>query len=223
MRSGTFPASQKAAIVVPALKKSTLDPLDMANYRPISNLSFVSKLLERCVNDQLSGHLRANDLLPEVQSAYRSNHSTETAVLKVLSDAYAAADNKDVTLLCLLDLSAAFDTVDHGLLLARLRHTYGLRGPVLDWFQSYLSDRSQVVCYNGQTSAATTVAYVLASRRVQFSDQTCSSCTLRRSSPSLESTVSQHTPTLMTSSFTTTLTRLAVRRSCRVCLPALRK
>ena len=82
MRSGAFPASQKAAIVVPALKKSTLDPIDIANYRPISNLSFVSKLLE--VNDQLSGHLRANDLLPEVQSAYRSNHSTETTVLKVL-------------------------------------------------------------------------------------------------------------------------------------------
>jgi hypothetical protein len=153
MRNGTFPTGQKAAIVVPVLKKSTLDPLDMSNYRPISNLSFVSKLLERCVNDQLNGHLRANGLLPDEQSAYRRHHSTETAVLKVLSDAYAAADDKEVTLLCLLDLSAAFDTVDHGILLERLRHTYGLRGPVVDWFQSYLSDRTQSVSYNGQVSA----------------------------------------------------------------------
>ena len=99
MRSGTFPASQKAAIVVPVLKKSTLDPLDMSNYRPISNLSFISKLLERCVNDQLNRHLHVNRLLPEEQSAYRSHHSTETAVLKVLSDAYAAADGKQITLL----------------------------------------------------------------------------------------------------------------------------
>ena len=64
-----------------------------------------------------------------------------------------------MTLLCLLDLSAAFDTVDHGLLLARLRHTYSLRRLVLDWFQSYLSERSQVVRYNDQTPAATTVCF----------------------------------------------------------------
>ena len=159
MRSGTFPASQKVAIVVPALKKSTLDPLDMSNYRPISNLSFISKLLERCVNDQLNRHLHVNGLLPEEQSAYRSHHSTETAVLKVLSDAYAAADGKQVTLLCLLDLSAAFDTVDHAILLDRLRHTYGLRGSVLGWFQSYLSGRSQSVSYNGQLSAAVTIRF----------------------------------------------------------------
>jgi hypothetical protein len=159
MRSGTFPATQKAAIVVPALKKSTLDPLNMANYRPISNLSFVSKLLERCVHDQLNKYLRIHDLLPEVQSAYRSYHSTESAVLKVLSDVYAAADNKEVTLLCLLDLSAAFDTVDHVILVRRLYHAYGLRGPVLRWFQSYLTGRSQVICYNGQSSAAHAVCF----------------------------------------------------------------
>ena len=159
MSSGTFPASQKVAIVTPALKKSTLDPLDMSNYRPISNLSFISKLLERCVNDQLNGHLDANGLLPEEQSAYRSHHSTETAVLKVMSDAYSAADLKQVTLLCLLDLSAAFDTVDHTILLDRLHHTYGLRGHVLGWFQSYLSNRSQSVCYNGQMSAVMTIRF----------------------------------------------------------------
>ena len=159
MRSGVVPSSHKAAIVVPVLKKPTLDPLDMNNYRPISNLSFVSKLLERCVNKQLNNHLEVNDLLPAVQSAYRSRHSTETAVLKVLSDVYAAADDRHVTLLCLLDLSAAFDTVDHTILLHRLSHTFGLRGSVLDWFRSYLTDRTQSVLYNGQMSAVMTIRF----------------------------------------------------------------
>ena len=69
-----------------------LDPHDPGNYRPISNLSYVSKLLERCVNDQLHSYLSKNNLIPAVQSAYRKQHSTETAVLKVLSDIYSAAD-----------------------------------------------------------------------------------------------------------------------------------
>jgi len=159
MRFGSFPTSQKTAIVVPALKKPSLDPLDMSNYRPISNLSFVSKLLERCVNTQLNRHLKANGLLPESQSAYRSQHSTETAVLKVLSDAYAAADIKHVTLLCLLDLSAAFDTVDHDILLGRLQHMFGLCGPVLNWFRSYLTGRTQSVMFNGELSAAMQIQF----------------------------------------------------------------
>jgi hypothetical protein len=76
---------------------------------------------------------------------YRIHHSTQTAVLEVPSDAYAAADCKQVTLLYFLVISAALDTVDPTILLDRQRHTYGLRGPVLGWFQSYLSNRSQSV------------------------------------------------------------------------------
>jgi len=97
MSQGVVPVSQKQAIVVPALKKPFLDPYDLGNYRPISNLSFVSKLLERCVNVQLTAYLTENGLIPQEQSAYRKHHSTETAVLKVLSDAYAAADVRHVT------------------------------------------------------------------------------------------------------------------------------
>ena len=153
--------------------------------------------------------------------AYHSSHSTETAVLKVLSDAYASADNKDVTLLCLLDLSAAFDAVDHSLLLARLRHTYGLRGPVLDWFQSYLSDRSQVVSYNGQTSAATTVCFGVPQGSVLGPNLFILYSAEVIAIAGKHGFSAQPTPT--TSSFTTTLARLAVRRSYHVCLPALRK
>ena len=104
----------------PILKKANLDAHVPGNYRPISNLSYLSKLLERCVNTQLNEYLSANNLLPSVQSAYRKFHSTESAVLKVLSDIYSAADEKMVTLLGLLDLSAAFDTVDHQILYDRL-------------------------------------------------------------------------------------------------------
>ena len=79
-----------------------------------------------------------NDLLPDLQSAYRAHHSTETAVLKVLSDILLALDTGDLAVLTLLDLSAAFDSVDHNTLLRRLQTSYGLSGNVMNWFASYL-------------------------------------------------------------------------------------
>ena len=124
----------------------------MGNYRPVSNLTVLSKLLERCVYEQISTYLQCNGLLPERQSAYRRYHSTETAMLRLLSDAYVAADAGRVTLLSLLDLSAAFDTVDHSILIERLRRTHGFGGCVLDWIQSYLTGRTQFVRFNGHTS-----------------------------------------------------------------------
>ena len=102
------------------LEKSNLDAHTAGNYRLISNLSYLSKLLERCVNKQLNDYLSANNLIPSVQSEYQKFHSTESAVLKVLSDIYAAAHEKMILLLGLLDLSAAFDTVDHQILFDRL-------------------------------------------------------------------------------------------------------
>jgi len=90
---------------------------DMANYRPVSNVTFMSKIVERAVAEQLHQYLEVNRLLPRHQSAYRRHHSTETAMLRVVSDVLTAADAQQVTLLGLLDLSAAFDYVDHQLLL----------------------------------------------------------------------------------------------------------
>ena len=127
-----FPTSQKCASVTPARKKVTLDPFDLGNYRPISNLTFVSKLLEHAAQEQIVGYATENKLLPDTQSAYQKHRSTETATLKVLSDVYEAADSGKLTLLGLLDLSAAFDTVDHQILLGRLRHSFGISGTVLN-------------------------------------------------------------------------------------------
>ena len=125
--------------------KLLLDPADVKSYRPISNLSFISKLLERIVSKQLVKYLQDNDLLPSLQSAYRANHSTETAVLKILADILQALDSGNFALVTLLDLSAAFDSVDHDTLLRRLQTSYGLGGEVSDWFCSYLSGRLQHV------------------------------------------------------------------------------
>ena len=104
----------------------SLDAQDIRNYRLVSNLSFVSKLVKRIVASQLKDYLMLNNLLPQLQSAYRQHHSTETAMLKVLSDAFLAADSPKVNLLALLDLSAAFDCVDHDILLHRLQSSFGL-------------------------------------------------------------------------------------------------
>lgn len=105
----------------------------------------VSKILERLVARQVVDYTQVKDLLPDQQSAYRRNYSTETAILGVLTDVLQAVDEGDVAALVLLDLSAAFDTVDHDILLQRLQVSYGFRGSVLNWFRSYLCRRQQTV------------------------------------------------------------------------------
>ena len=101
---------------------------------------------------QILDHLNSNNLLSNFQSAYRRGHSTETALLKVANDLLTAMDTGKVSLLSLLDLSSAFDTVDHDILLQRLQHTFGFEGTVLAWLRSYLSGRTQTVCINGKYS-----------------------------------------------------------------------
>ena len=139
------PLSLKTALIRPLLKKSGLDKEVLKNYRPVSNLSFISKVLEKVVAKRLDDHMLDNNLYSSVQSAYREHHSTETALLKVQSDILTALDSGSGAVLLMLDLSAAFDTIDHGILLSRLNSLYGISGDALDWFKSYLSNRVQRV------------------------------------------------------------------------------
>jgi len=127
LTEGHIPQTQKIANIVPHLKKHGLDESDYKNYRPVSNLSFLSKLLEKTVAAQLNDFLLMNGKMPTYQSAYRRHHSTETALLKVFSDICRAVDDGNTCLLGLLDLSASFDTVDHEILLKRLGVTFGIR------------------------------------------------------------------------------------------------
>ena len=142
---GIFPSLFKKSLVHPLIKKDNLDADVFVNYRPISNLSFLSKTLERIVASQIEGYLTTNGLFAKMQSAYRKHHSTETALLRVVNDIHQAIDNKCEAVLVLLDLSATFDTIDHTILLDRLRDRYGFSGTVLRWIESYLKDRPQCI------------------------------------------------------------------------------
>jgi len=148
-----MPISHKHAVVRPRLKKQNLDPDDVKSYRPVSNLSYLSKLIERSVAKRLTVHLEANKLLPPRQSAYRQFHSTETTVIGLHNDLIRAADDGCVTALVLLDLSSAFDTVDHDILVRVLHERFGIRGTALQWFESYIANRTQTFVVGKQRSA----------------------------------------------------------------------
>ena len=116
------------------------------------NLQFVSKITERVVFDQVYSHMTDNELFPVLQYAYRKGHSTETALMRVVNDILSNMNKQHVSTLVLLDLSAAFDTVDHAILLRRFETSFGITNAALAWFSSYLSGRSQCVSVNGETS-----------------------------------------------------------------------
>ena len=105
----------------------------------------MSKLLEEVVEHRLKDHLDINNLHDFHQSAYRNNYSTETALVKVQNDITEALDQKCVVVLVMLDLSSAFDVIDHGVLLTRLQHSFGVTAEALDWMRSYISGRMQCV------------------------------------------------------------------------------
>jgi hypothetical protein len=139
LASGLVTDSLKHAVISPLIKKSSLDQQGFSNYRPVSGLPFLSKLIERLMLKQLTSHIEDFQLLLPIQSAYRVNYSTETALLAIQNDLLSAADAGMGSALLLLDLSAAFDTVDHQILLKRLASTLGVIGSALGWFQSFLS------------------------------------------------------------------------------------
>uniref|UniRef100_A0A672SSK0 Reverse transcriptase domain-containing protein n=1 Tax=Sinocyclocheilus grahami TaxID=75366 RepID=A0A672SSK0_SINGR len=143
--SGTFPNSLKTAVVKPLLKKRNLDNTILSNYRPISNLPFIGKIIEKVVFNQLNKYLNSNGYLDNFQSGFRPHHSTETALIKIINDIRLNSESGKISVLVLLDLSAAFDTVDHNILLERLENLVGLSGMVIKWFRSYLEGRGYYV------------------------------------------------------------------------------
>lgn len=127
------------------LKKPNLDTSIMSNYRPISKLPLISKILEKMVLSQLQSFLDIHGILENFQSGFKAFHSTESALLRIFNDILLTIDSGDAAVLMLLDLTAAFDIVDHATLICRLKHCVGIRGAALEWFKSYLSERSFLV------------------------------------------------------------------------------
>ena len=148
LTTGVFPDSFKEAVIRPLLKKPNLEHI-FKNYRPVSNLEFIAKITEKVVAEQLWEHAEKTGLLEVFQSAYRSGHSTETALLRVQNDILLSMDKQNVVMLILLDLSAAFDTIDHGILLDRLSNRFGVQDTALQWLRSYLTSRHHQVSIKG--------------------------------------------------------------------------
>ena len=146
--------SEKKPLFKPLLKKTSLDPNILKNFRPVSNISFVSKLLKKIVLSQLLAHLDHNNLWHDFQSAYRPNHCIETALLRVLNDLLSAGDTDHISILTLLHLSVTFDTIHHDLFLYRLKHVFKATDVALSFFKSYLEDREQVATLLGYASVS---------------------------------------------------------------------
>ena len=152
LRESMIPKSLKTALIRPLLKKTGLDSDILKNYCHVSNLTFILKVIEKEISGRLNEHLINNSLFDPPQSAYRDKHSTETALIKVQNDILSALDAGSSAILLMLDLSAAFDTIDHDILLSRLCNVYGITGNALDWFRSYLTGRIQRVVIEDSVS-----------------------------------------------------------------------
>ena len=155
---GIFSDNWKVAIVRPLLKKAGLALINK-NYRPISNLSFISKLVEKCVLLQFNAHCDMYGLIPEFQSVYRKGYSTETSLIKLCNDLLWSMERQEVTMIVLLDLSAAFDMVDHDLFLTILKNRFGIADTALQWYDNYLRPRKMKVCVNANYSNELNLKY----------------------------------------------------------------
>ena len=145
LQSGVFAREWKTALLYPLIKKSGLDVIK-SNYRPVSNLSFISWLVEKAAINQLVQHADYHDLSPHYQTAYKKNHSCETSLLRLTNDALGAMEQQQATIVVVTDLSAAFDMVNHDILLSILDKRFGLQGNILNWAETYLHPRNFKVC-----------------------------------------------------------------------------
>ena len=144
LMEGYVPDAFKSAVVT-LIKTPNLPSNDLKNYRPVSGLSFISKLVERVVAKQLLEHIHVHNLDNLYQSAYKAGHSTETAIHYIKNEVHLSLSRCKTTALVLLDLSAVFDTIDHSTLLSCLQNWFGVGGCVLIWFTSYLTDLYQSI------------------------------------------------------------------------------
>ena len=149
----------KSSVIDPLLKKAGLDSDVKKNYRPVNKLEFVSKLTERVVHKRLEEHMIINSLHEPSQFGYKKFHSTEHLILSLVNEGILGFDNNLVTLIILLDLSAAFDTLDPDKLLLILKEEIGIDGIALQWFRSFLTGRTQRVKINGKYSESKRIYY----------------------------------------------------------------
>uniref|UniRef100_A0A669C582 Reverse transcriptase domain-containing protein n=1 Tax=Oreochromis niloticus TaxID=8128 RepID=A0A669C582_ORENI len=159
LASGIVPVYFKNAAILPLLKKPQLDPSLWSSYRPISKLPLIAKLLEKVVAKQLMAALDKHGIYDKFQSGFRQFHSTETALLRVSSDILMDNDAGKCSVLLMLDLTSAFDTVDHHILIERLKKWVGVSGTALEWFSSYLHHRSFSVAVSDFRSSSTSLTY----------------------------------------------------------------
>ena len=141
LSSGVFPSNYEETIVRPLLKKQGLEQ-QCSNYRPVSNLTFMSRVIEKAMLHHFDKHCDDHDLLPNNLSAYRPKFSCETALLRLTNDTLVGMEQKEVTPLLAIDLSAAFDTVNHNILLDVLQKRFGIKSTALNWVSSYLRPRT---------------------------------------------------------------------------------
>ena len=159
LSEGVVPDVFKKAIVTPLIKKSSVPPNDVKNYRPVSGLGFILKLVECVVASQLNDHVSLSGLENARQSAYKLGHSTESALLSIKNDVHLAFAKGETTAVILLDQSTAFDIIDHNMLLDSLSSWFGVSGVVLDWLKSYLSDHVQCIMIGSILSDAKKLLY----------------------------------------------------------------
>ncbi len=156
-----MPEDFKNANLLPLLKKVQLDVEILKNFHPLFNLAYISKLIKNIIDSQMTTHMTVNDLHHIMQSSYKENHSTETAMLRMHNDILTALDqNKSVLIIC-MDLGAAFDTVDHEILLNHIEKCIRITHICLKWFHSYLNNHEQTVVINGVQSSSRELLHVV--------------------------------------------------------------
>ena len=149
MSKGEFPNIHKRGIITPLYKNK--DKYDISNYRPVCQLNAVSKILEKITSNRILSHLENNNLLADSQNAYRKGRGTEIAVTKFVHDTLKAFDDNKITIAVFLDLTKAFDCVNHEILEKKLKY-YGIDNIALNWIKTFLNSREQVTKFNAMMS-----------------------------------------------------------------------